>query len=426
MMNILLLGSGGREHALAWKLSQSPLLAKLYIAPGNAGTSKTGTNLELDLTDFHSIRDAVIALNINMVIVGPEDPLVNGIHDFFLAHQDIRHVPVIGPVKKAAMLEGSKDFAKQFMNRNGIPTARHQTFDITSLDKGIEFLHTLSAPYVLKADGLASGKGVIICKDLGEAVKELRHMLEDSSFGAASQQVVIEEFLSGIELSVFILTDGKNYLLLPEAKDYKKIGEGDTGPNTGGMGSISPVPFADDIFMEKVKQQILLPTMSGLLAEGIEYKGFIFFGLIKVGEDPYVIEYNCRLGDPETESLIPRLRNDLVQLFKAVANQSLDTETISVDPQFAASVMLVSNGYPEAYEKGKVIAGEEKVNDSMVFHAGTKLNDETGKAISNGGRVMAVTSMGLTMKEALAKSYKNAGQITFEGKHFRTDIGFDL
>ena len=425
-MNILLLGSGGREHALAWKLAQSPLLTNLFIAPGNAGTSKVGTNLPLSLTDFEEIKLAVIAHHVDMVVVGPEDPLVNGIHDFFLADPVIHHVPVIGPVKKAAMLEGSKDFAKQFMIRHGIPTAKYQTFEKSTLLDGVKFLHTLRPPYVLKADGLAAGKGVIICKTLEEAIGELTGMLQESRFGAASQKVVIEEFLSGIELSVFILTDGKSYKLLPEAKDYKKIGEGDTGPNTGGMGSVSPVSFADASFMLKVEQQVILPTMNGLLAENIEYKGFIFFGLINVNGEPYVIEYNCRLGDPETESVIPRISNDLVQLLRAAGNQSLHMETITVDPRVAVSVMLVSKGYPDAYEKGKVISGEEQVTGSMVFHAGTRLNPETGQVVSNGGRVMAVTSYGETMEQALVKSYENTGKIDFEGKNFRKDIGFDL
>jgi phosphoribosylamine---glycine ligase len=425
-MNILLLGAGGREHALAWKLARSPLLKKLYIAPGNAGTLKAGTNLCLSVTDFEGIRLAVINNRIDMVVVGPEDPLVQGIHDFFLSDPILRSVPVIGPVQQAAMLEGSKDFAKQFMNRHGIPTARHQTFQKATLDDGVDFLRTLPPPYVLKADGLAAGKGVIICKTLEEAVGEFTHMLQDSTFGAASDKVVVEEFLTGIELSVFILADGKNYLLLPEAKDYKRIGVGDTGPNTGGMGSVSPVPFADAGFMQKVEQRIIRPTMQGLLDEGIEYKGFIFFGLINVSGDPYVIEYNCRLGDPETESVIPRLRNDLVQLFIAVACQKLHEETLSVDPRVAATVMLVSNGYPDTYEKGKVITGEDLVSDSMIFHAGTRHDPETGMVISNGGRVMAVTSVEKTMEEALGRSYENIAKISFDGKKYRTDIGFDL
>jgi phosphoribosylamine--glycine ligase len=425
-MNILLLGSGGREHALAWKLAQSPLLSKLFIAPGNAGTSGLGTNLSIAATDFPGIKKAVINHHINMVVVGPEDPLVNGIHDFFLSDSDISHVPVIGPGKQAAMLEGSKDFAKQFMNRHNIPTARHQTFGRSDIDKGVHFLGTLAPPYVLKADGLAAGKGVLICKTLEEAVREFTLMLREARFGPASQKVVIEEFLSGIELSAFVLTDGKNYVKLPEAKDYKKIGEGDTGPNTGGMGSVSPVPFADAHFMQKVDQRIIKPTMDGLRAEGIEYKGFIFFGLISVAGDPFVIEYNCRLGDPETESVIPRITNDLAELFKAVANQSLDTVDIRVDPRFAASVMLVASGYPDQYEKGKVITGENKVTGSLVFHAGTFRNPETGEVVSNGGRVLAVTSMGVTMDEALAQSYENCEKINFDGKKFRRDIGYDL
>ena len=425
-MNILLLGSGGREHALAWKLAQSPLLDELYIAPGNAGTARSGTNLPISVNDFPAIKSAVLTHQVSMVVVGPEDPLVNGIHDYFLSDPEIHQVPVIGPLQQAAMLEGSKDFAKQFMIRHGIPTARYQTFTRTSIGEGLKFMESLQAPYVLKADGLAAGKGVIICKTLEEAKREFTGMLEEERFGVASHKVVIEEFLSGIELSVFIITDGKTYKLLPEAKDYKKIGEGDTGPNTGGMGSVSPVPFADARFMDKVEQQVILPTMNGLLAEGIEYQGFIFFGLIKVNDNPFVIEYNCRLGDPETESVIPRLRGDLVQLFMAVANQSLHAESIPVDPRFAASVMLVSGGYPGSYEKDKVITGEELVTGSLVFHAGTKLNPDSGAVVSNGGRVMAVTSYGNTMDEALSKSYENAAKINFEGKQFRTDIGFDL
>ena len=425
-MNILLLGSGGREHALAWKLAQSRLMTNLFIAPGNAGTAKVGTNLPLSVTDFAAIKLAVITHHINMVVPGPEDPLVNGISDYFLADPDLRNVAVIGPVKQAALLEGSKDFAKQFMNKYGIPTAMHRTFDKSTIADGVAFLRTLGPPYVLKADGLAAGKGVIICNSPDEAVSEFTHMLQDSRFGAASQKVVIEEFLDGIELSVFILTDGKSYLMLPEAKDYKKIGVGDTGPNTGGMGSISPVPFADDEFMRKIEQRIILPTMNGLLAEGIEYKGFLFFGLINVNGNPYLIEYNCRLGDPEAESVIPRLTNDLVRLFKAVADQSLHKETISIDPRVAVSVMLVATGYPGKYEKGKAISGEDQVTGSLVFHAGTALNPDTGMVISDGGRVMAVTSLGYTMQESLRKSYENVSKINFDGKNYRPDIGFDL
>jgi len=425
-MNILLLGSGGREHALAWKLTQSPLLTNLYIAPGNAGTASTGINLPVSVNDFLAIKTAVLNHQIGMVVVGPEDPLVNGIHDFFLADADIRHVPVIGPVKQAAMLEGSKDFAKQFMIRHNIPTARYETFSRATISQGLQFLKSLKAPYVLKADGLAAGKGVIICKTIDEATREFTSMLEEERFGAASEKVVIEEFLSGIELSVFILTDGKNYKLLPEAKDYKKIGEADTGPNTGGMGSVSPVSFADSAFMEKIEQKVIRPTIKGLLAEGIEYRGFIFFGLIKVGDEPFVIEYNCRLGDPETESVIPRLQNDLVQLFQSIASQSLESESIMVDPQVVSTIMLVSNGYPDAYEKGKIITGQEQIKDSIIFHAGTTIKTDTGETVSNGGRVIAVTSYGKTMEESLAKSYENAAKIQYEGKRFRTDIGFDL
>lgn len=425
-MNILLLGSGGREHALAWKLTQSPLLTQLYIAPGNAGTAHHGINLPISVNDFNAIKAAVIAHEITMVVVGPEDPLVNGVHDFFLADPQICHIPVIGPAKQAAMLEGSKDFAKQFMNRHNIPTARYQTFTRSTIEQGLQFLHSLQPPYVLKADGLAAGKGVIICKTIEEATSEFIAMLKDERFGTASQKVVIEEFLTGIELSVFILTDGKNYQLLPEAKDYKRIGEGDTGPNTGGMGSVSPVPFADNEFMDKVEKEVILPTIHGLIAEGIEYKGFIFFGLIKVNNNPFVIEYNCRLGDPETESMLPRIQNDLIRLFKAVVTQTLEAENIMVDPRVTATVMLVSKGYPDAYEKGKPITGEELIDDSIVFHAGTTRIPGVGEPVSNGGRVMAITSFGPTMEEALAKSYKNAAKINFEGKHYRSDIGFDL
>ena len=425
-MNILLIGSGGREHALAWKLTQSPLLSNLFIAPGNAGTASMGTNLAIPVNDFHSIKTAVLFHQISMVIVGPEDPLVNGIHDFFLSDPHLKNIPVIGPVKQAAMLEGSKDFAKQFMKRHGIPTANYKTFDKSTIAEGVEFLGSLKSPYVLKADGLAAGKGVIICQTLEEAILEFTTILGEERFGAASSKVVIEEFLPGIELSVFILTDGKTYKILPEAKDYKKIGDGDTGPNTGGMGSVSPIPFADVVFMEQVEQKIILPTVNGLLAEGIEYKGFIFFGLIKVNNSPYVIEYNCRLGDPETESVIPRLQNDLVRLFMAVANQSLGDETISVDRRTCATVMLVSKGYPDSYEKGKVIVGEEQVEGSMIFHAGTTFHPRTGEVISNGGRVIAITSYGNTMREALLNSYENAEKISFDGKSYRKDIGFDL
>jgi len=423
-MKILLLGSGGREHALAWKIAQSPLLTKLYIAPGNAGTSQCGENVALSVNDFSGIRQFVLDHGIGMLVVGPEDPLVNGIHDFFLSDPELVKVPVIGPVAAAARLEGSKDFAKEFMHRHSIPTAAYQTFDVLRLDAGISFIRSLKPPYVLKADGLAAGKGVVICHTEEEALKEFTAMLRDSKFGKASAKVVVEEFLSGIECSVFVITDGNSYLLLPEAKDYKKIGEGDTGPNTGGMGSVSPVSFADKAFMKKVEERVIRPTMDGLKKDNLLYKGFIFFGLMKVKDDPYVIEYNCRMGDPETESVIPRIKNDLVELLQAVGGRSLGGHTIYTDQRTCATVMLVSAGYPDAYEKGKTISGETRVKGSMVFHAGTAVKD--GTVVTNGGRVIAVTSMGGSMKEALALSFGNAEKIEFEGKYFRKDIGFDL
>ncbi len=424
-MNILLLGSGGREHALAWKISQSPLLSRLFVAPGNAGTAALGTNLPLAAGDFAGIRQAVIEHGINMLVVGPEDPLVNGIHDFFLADPLLRGVPVIGPRRDAARLEGSKDFAKEFMLRHGIPTARHRTFGAGELDRAIDYLHTIPAPYVLKADGLAAGKGVVICPSLDEAERELTAMLRDARFGEASQKVVIEEFLDGIELSVFVITDGHTWQLLPEAKDYKKVGEGDTGPNTGGMGSVSPVPFAGKSFMEKVKNRIIEPTLNGLRSEAIDYTGFLFFGLIRVGDDPYVIEYNCRLGDPETESVLPRIGNDLIGLLSAVAHRTLDRETIACLPQAAATIMLVSAGYPGDYEKGKVITGEENAGNCLVFHAGTRTGAD-GRPLTSGGRVMAVTCLDISPATALASAVNNAERIRFEGKYFRRDIGFDL
>jgi len=425
-MNILLLGSGGREHAIAWKLSLSPLLDTLFIAPGNPGTAHLGTNLSVSPMNFEGIRDTVLSRRINMVVVGPEDPLVHGIHDYFLSDPELRAIPVIGPTKKAAMLEGSKDYAKQFMNRYGIPTARHHTFSRSTFNKGVEFLKTLPPPYVLKADGLAAGKGVIICNTLGEAVTEFSGMLMEERFGSASHKVVIEEFLHGTELSVFILTDGRSYLLFPEAKDYKKIGEGDTGPNTGGMGSISPVPFADGRFMQKTLDRVIGPTLNGLAKEGVEYRGFIFFGLIKVQGDPYVIEYNCRLGDPETESVLPRLRTDLLQLLKAVGERTLEKETLAIDPGACATVILASGGYPGSYEKNKVITGSDKVTRSMIFHAGTAKDPESGELVTSGGRVMAVTSLAATIAEALTISYGNIANISFDGKTFRSDIGTDL
>jgi phosphoribosylamine--glycine ligase len=424
-MNILLLGSGGREHAIAWKLARSPLLTSLFIAPGNPGTARHGINLEISTSDFAAIRQAVISHNIGMVVVGPEDPLVSGIHDYFLNDPVIAHIPVIGPQKTGARLEGSKDFAKQFMIRHGIPTARYQTFDRSSLDEGIRFLQSLSPPYVLKADGLAAGKGVIICQTPGEAIREFTSMITEARFGDASRMVVIEEFLTGIELSVFVITDGTSYKLLPEAKDYKKIGEADTGPNTGGMGSVSPVPFAGEDFMRKVEERVIRPTIAGLKQEEIPYQGFIFFGLMKVGDDPFVIEYNCRLGDPETESVLPRLQNDLLRLFIAVAGNTLSGETIVTDPRSAATVMLVSQGYPGSYPKGMEITGEENVRDCLVFHAGTS-SGHSGGIVTSGGRVMAVSALGGNMQEALSLANAGAALIRFEGKNFRSDIGFDL
>lgn len=425
-MKILLLGSGGREHAIGSKLLQSPGLSRLYIAPGNAGTAKIGTNVSMLATDFPAIRDFVLNENISMVVVGPEDPLVKGIHDYFIQDTDLAKIPIIGPVKAGAMLEGSKEFAKAFMMRHGIPTAACHIISRENLDAGFSFINESSPPYVLKADGLAAGKGVVICNTPVEARKELHDMIIGAKFGEASRHVVIEEYLKGIELSVFILTDGSSYKIFPEAKDYKKIGEGDSGPNTGGMGSVSPVHFADKEFMEKVETRIIRPTIQGLKTEGIEYKGFIYFGLMKVKDDPFVIEYNCRLGDPETEAVLPRIKSDLLELFNAVTEQKLEHFTIETDPRHTATVMLVSKGYPGMYEKGKVITGEENVNDSILFHAGTAIHPVTGEIISNGGRVMAITSFGTTLKEALEKSYASAEHINFEGKYFRGDIGFDL
>ena len=423
-MNILILGSGGREHAIAWKLSQSPKLSKLFIAPGNAGTAKIGKNIPIGVNDFESIKKAVLSESIDMLIVGPEDPLVNGIHDFFLNDIDLKDIPVIGPQKAAATLEGSKEFAKEFLFRHNIPTAAYQSFTSDNLKEGYAFLETLKPPYVLKADGLAAGKGVLILNNLQEAKNELRTMLIDAKFGEASATVVIEEFLAGIELSVFVLTDGKGYKVLPTAKDYKRIGEGDSGLNTGGMGAISPVPFADKVFMAKIHERIVKPTVDGLRKDNLPYKGFIFIGLIKVGDDPFVIEYNVRMGDPETEVVIPRIKTDLVEVFQAVANQSLDAIDLELDERTATTVMLVSGGYPEAYEKGNIITGFENVEDSIVFHAGTDSKD--GKVVTNGGRVMAITSYGTDFKEALQKSYQNIKKIHFDKMNFRKDIGFDL
>ncbi len=423
-MNILILGAGGREHTLAWKLKQSPLLNKLVVAPGNAGTAGIAKNIPIGVNDFEAIKNVVISEDIQMVVVGPEDPLVNGIHDFFLNNKNLVHIPVIGPQKAAATLEGSKDFAKEFMMRHNIPTAAYQSFTKDNLEEGYAFLEKLSPPYVLKADGLAAGKGVLILNELEEAKEELRQMLVGAKFGNASTTVVIEEFLSGIELSVFVLTDGKNYKVLPTAKDYKRIGEGDTGLNTGGMGAISPVPFADDAFMDKIHKRIIRPTIDGLQKDRLPYKGFIFIGLIKVGEDPLVIEYNVRLGDPETEVVIPRIKNDLVEVFQAVANQTLDKIDLQIDERTATTVMAVAGGYPETYKKGDVITGFENITDSLVFHAGTQLKDE--KVLTNGGRVLAVTSYGKDFKQALETSYGNMNKLKFNGIYYRKDLGFDL
>jgi len=424
-MNILILGAGGREHTFAWKLKQSPKLNKLFVAPGNAGTAAIAKNIPVGVNDFEAIKAIVLSENINMVVVGPEDPLVNGVHDFFLNDASIKHVPVIGPEKAAAELEGSKDFAKKFMMRHNIPTAGYESFTSENLEEGYAFLETLKAPYVLKADGLAAGKGVLILKDLQEAKDELKDMLVGAKFGNASTTVVIEEFLDGIELSVFVLTDGENYKVLPTAKDYKRIGEGDTGLNTGGMGAISPVPFADDVFMSKIHDRVVKPTVEGLKKDNLPYKGFIFIGLIKVDNEPLVIEFNVRMGDPETEVVLPRVKNDLVEVFEAVASQTLDQIDLELDIRTATTVMTVSGGYPEAYEKGKEITGIDNVtNESIVFQAGTTLKD--GKVVTNGGRVLAVTSFGDNYKEALKKSYKNLDNLAFEGMYFRKDLGFDL
>lgn len=423
-MNILLLGSGGREHAFAWKMIQSPLCDTLFVAPGNAGTAQIAKNVDISATDFEAIKALVIKENIEMVVVGPEDPLVKGIYDFFLNDQELKDIPVIGPSKIGATLEGSKEFAKEFLMKHKIPTAAYDSFTAETVEKGCKFLETLQPPYVLKADGLAAGKGVLIIQDLAEAKSELRNMLVNQKFGAASSKVVIEEFLDGIELSCFVLTDGKNYKILPTAKDYKRIGEGDTGLNTGGMGAVSPVPYVDAVLMEKIETRIVKPTIEGFQKDGIPYKGFVFIGLINVNNEPIVIEYNVRMGDPETEVVVPRLKSDLVELFLAVANEKLDEFNLEVDERSATTVMIVSGGYPEDFEKGKIITGLEMVTDSIVFHAGTKLDN--GNVVSNGGRVMAITSYGDSFQEALNKSYKNVDQIHFEKMNFRKDIGFDL
>lgn len=423
-MTILLLGSGGREHALAWKMLQSSKCESLFVAPGNAGTAQIATNVDVDILDFQSIKTFVLNNNVNMVVVGPEDPLVHGIFDFFKNDAQLQAIPVIGPSKTGAQLEGSKEFAKQFLVKNNIPTAAYDSFTSETVEQGCAFLETLQAPYVLKADGLAAGKGVLILQDLEEAKTELRNMLVHAKFGQASSKVVIEEFLDGIELSCFVLTDGKNYKILPTAKDYKRIGEGDTGLNTGGMGAVSPVPFADQILLDKIESRIVKPTVEGLQKDNIEYKGFIFIGLINVKGEPIVIEYNVRMGDPETEVVIPRLKSDLVEMFNAVADEKLDEFVLEVDPRSATTIMVVSGGYPEDYEKGKIITGIESITDSIVFHAGTKTAN--GSIVSNGGRVLAVTSYGDNFKDAIKKSYQNIDKLHFDKMYFRKDIGFDL
>jgi len=423
-MNVLIIGSGGREHAFTWKINQSKKLSKLYVAPGNAGTSVIATNVAVHPTDFDAIKKLVLEKNIELVIVGPEDPLVEGIHDFFLADEQLKSIGIIGPKKDGAQLEGSKEFSKKFMVKNNIPTAKYAAFTVETLQDGFRFLESLQPPFVLKADGLAAGKGVVILDDLQAAKNELTEMLTNKKFGAASTKVVIEEFLHGIELSVFVLTDGNSYKILPSAKDYKRIGEGDTGLNTGGMGAISPVPFADDAFIKKVEEQIVKPTITGLKKQGIDYKGFIFIGLMNNNGNPYVIEYNVRMGDPETEVVIPRIESDLLDLFEGVAHQTLHEKEIKISDKTATTVMLVSGGYPEDYEKGKEISNLENIANSLIFHAGTKL--ENNKVVTNGGRVIAVTSLANSIEEALQISFDNAKNIDFENKYYRKDIGKDL
>jgi len=423
-MTILLLGSGGREHALAWKMLQSDKCSKLFVAPGNAGTSQIATNVSINILDFDAIKTFALTEKVDMVVVGPEDPLVHGIYDFFKNDSQLNHISVIGPSKVGAKLEGSKEFAKEFLIKHKIPTAAYDSFTKETVENGCHFLETLQPPYVLKADGLAAGKGVLIIQDLDEAKSELRNMLVHEKFGTASAKVVIEEFLDGIELSCFVLTDGKNYKILPTAKDYKRIGEGDTGLNTGGMGAVSPVPFADAVLLEKIETRIVKPTIAGLQSDGIEYKGFVFIGLINVKGEPIVIEYNVRMGDPETEVVIPRLKSDLVELFQAVGNQTLDQVSLKIDERSATTIMVVSGGYPEDYGKGFEITGLENIENSIVFHAGTKL--QNGKVVTNGGRVIAITSFGESFQEAIKKSYQNIDKLHFDKMYFRKDIGFDL
>ena len=423
-MNVLILGSGGREHAFAWKLAQSKQLENLYIAPGNAGTAQCGTNVNISATDFDAVKNLVWEKSIDMVLVGPEDPLVKGIHDYFLQDEILKEIPVIGPMKNGAQLEGSKDFSKQFMFKHGVPTAKYKSFTKDNIHEGAAFIDSLEPPYVLKADGLAAGKGVLIIDDATDAKQELQNMILNAKFGSAGNTVVIEEFLKGIELSVFVLTDGKSYKILPAAKDYKRIGVGDTGLNTGGMGAVSPVPFADEVFIKKVEEKIVKPTINGLLKDGIDYRGFIFIGLMNCDGEPSVIEYNCRMGDPETEVVIPRIESDLLDLLQGVATQTLNEKQFSVTTDIATTVVLVSGGYPEEYQKNKVVTGLQATQGSHIFHSGTAIkNDEV---VTNGGRVFAITSFGKTIEEAIAKSFVTAQTITYEGKYYRNDIGKDL
>jgi phosphoribosylamine--glycine ligase len=423
-MRVLVLGSGGREHAFAWKISQSKTLDHLFIAPGNPGTAACGTNVNLSVNDFKAIGEFVIKENIGLVVVGPEDPLVNGIADYFEQHEKLKSIGVIGPHKNGAILEGSKEFAKEFMIKHQIPTAQYESFGVDDLAASYDFLDTLKPPFVLKADGLAAGKGVVILDNIADAKKEMKEMLQDQKFGAASSKVVIEEFLKGIEMSVFVMTDGESYHILPEAKDYKRIGEGDVGLNTGGMGAVSPVPFVDDLLMKKIEERIVRPSIEGIKKDGLKYKGFLFIGLMIVDGDPFVIEYNVRMGDPETEVVLPRIKSDLLSHLEAITNGTLNKEKIEIDDRSATTIMLVSKGYPEAYEKGKEILGIENTTNCILFHAGTTIKD--GSLVTNGGRVMAITTYGENMTESLALGFDNVQRIVFEGKNYRKDIGFDL